>query len=122
MRIFIEDSFDAAHSLPHLPLGHKCRNLHGHTYRVRLEISGPITAQGWIVDYAKIKDIWYRVKEGLDHRNLDDVISVSTCEHLALHIQASVAALLQGFEYVRLQRVEVRETEHCGVVLEGDFE
>ena len=35
-------SFEAAHSLPHLPAGHKCRNLHGHSYVVEVLITGPL--------------------------------------------------------------------------------
>ena len=32
MRIFKTFTFDSAHSLPHVPDGHKCKNIHGHTY------------------------------------------------------------------------------------------
>ena len=40
--VFVEDSFDAAHWLPNVPEGHKCGRMHGHTYRVRLEVSGDV--------------------------------------------------------------------------------
>ncbi|HEX7653942.1 MAG TPA: 6-carboxytetrahydropterin synthase, partial [Verrucomicrobiae bacterium] len=31
--------FEAAHLLPHLPKNHKCRRLHGHSFRVELVVS-----------------------------------------------------------------------------------
>ena len=32
--------FDAAHWLPHVPEGHKCGRMHGHTYRVLNDVTG----------------------------------------------------------------------------------
>lgn len=43
--IFVEDSFDSAHWLPNVPGGHKCKAMHGHTYRIRLEVSGDVGAE-----------------------------------------------------------------------------
>jgi 6-pyruvoyl-tetrahydropterin synthase len=34
MEIFREFRFEAAHRLPNAPAGHKCRRLHGHSFRV----------------------------------------------------------------------------------------
>ena len=41
-RMMIEKifSFDSAHFLPHVPDDHKCRNLHGHTYTLKVEVIG----------------------------------------------------------------------------------
>ncbi len=38
--LFKDFTFEAAHRLPHVPEGHKCGRLHGHSFMVRLEISG----------------------------------------------------------------------------------
>ena len=38
VRIFKEFTFEAAHLLPNLPEDHKCRRLHGHSFRVRLTL------------------------------------------------------------------------------------
>jgi len=40
--VFIEDSFDSAHWLPNVHEDHKCRRMHGHTYRIRIDIEGQI--------------------------------------------------------------------------------
>lgn len=122
MRIFVEDSFDSAHSLPHLPKDHKCHDLHGHTYRIRLEITGPMTEAGWIVDYGVVKSYWGFVKQMLDHKYINAVVPVSTCENLAFYIAKELDEKLKKFgpPLVRLCRIELRETERCGVVLELD--
>ena len=40
--------FEAAHLLPHLPKSHKCRRLHGHSFRVEIAVSGPCDPKlGW---------------------------------------------------------------------------
>ena len=40
MDIFKVFSLEAAHRLPHVPPGHKCARLHGHSFRVELHVSG----------------------------------------------------------------------------------
>ena len=111
MTLFIEDSFDSAHWLPNVPPGHKCGAMHGHTYRIRIEVSGDIDAQTGFVsghDYADLKFAWSIIKADLDYRCLNDAISNPTCENIA--------------EYIALRfkpapsRIELRETINCGVV------
>ena len=117
-RIFVEDSFDAAHWLPRVPAAHKCHNLHGHTYHVRIEVEGEIDeATGWVVDYAVIKAGWEAIKGIVDHHNLNEIegLENSTCELLAAWIWRRLQLFVWGN---KLARLEVRETERCGVVLE----
>ncbi len=53
--IFKDFQFKAAHRLPHVPVGHKCGRLHGHSFMFRLELTGEIDQQtGWIVDFSNI--------------------------------------------------------------------
>ena len=52
--VSVEFRFESAHSLPHLPIGHKCRNLHGHSYRVEVFCEGGLDDRGFVVDYAEI--------------------------------------------------------------------
>jgi len=39
-----EYRFEAAHRLPCVAAGHKCANVHGHSYRVEIFITGPVKA------------------------------------------------------------------------------
>ena len=48
--------FEAAHSLPTFPDGHKCRRLHGHSFRFDVVVEGDVEpARGYLIDYGDIK-------------------------------------------------------------------
>lgn len=110
-----EFTFEAAHSLPHLPKGHKCRNLHGHSYRLVVFITDTLDkARGWVIDYADISDVVERkVISVLDHQNINDFVPVSTAENLADWIWNEVDDEISG-----LSRIELYETGTSVVVLE----
>ena len=66
--------FDASHFLPEVPAGHKCKRMHGHTYRVEVTCAGEPQVRGFeagmLVDYARIDR---PILELLDHRTLNDI-------------------------------------------------
>jgi 6-pyruvoyltetrahydropterin/6-carboxytetrahydropterin synthase len=110
MQVFIEDSFDSAHFLPMVPVGHKCHRTHGHTYRIRLFVEGEVAEEtGWVIDYAEIKSIWDVIKSMLDHRLLNEIDGLRnpTCENIAEWIGKRMAFVTS---------IEPRETLNCGVV------
>ena len=81
--------FEAAHSLPHVPPGHKCSRLHGHSYRVDIHVSGaPEARTGWLMDFGDIKKAVAPILDALDHRCLNDIpgLGNSTSELLAKYI------------------------------------
>ena len=50
MEIYKDFSFDSAHFLPNVPAGHKCGRLHGHTFQLRIVVTGPVgETTGWIL-------------------------------------------------------------------------
>jgi 6-pyruvoyltetrahydropterin/6-carboxytetrahydropterin synthase len=65
--------FDAAHWLPNVPEDHKCRQLHGHTYRVELMCEGEVGSDGMLLDYAEIAKVWWPIHDVIDHRCLNDI-------------------------------------------------
>ena len=84
-----EYRFEAAHRLPCVPEGHKCSRLHGHSYKIEVEVKGAVNADsGWLVDYAVLDDAWAVLHARLDHRCLNDVpgLENSTSENLAIYI------------------------------------
>ena len=86
MQIFREFTFDAAHRLDHLPEGHKCARVHGHTYRLVVHVEGePDPVVGWVVDFAEVKRLVMEVLEPLDHHMLNDVpgLEQPTTERIA---------------------------------------
>jgi 6-pyruvoyltetrahydropterin/6-carboxytetrahydropterin synthase len=47
-----------------------CEALHGHDYRVKAEIFGPIGANEYVVDFLLVKDALLKIVKELDHRVL----------------------------------------------------
>lgn len=84
IEVFKEFTFDAAHYLPNVPEGHKCGNLHGHTYRVKFGICGPVDPHtGFVIDFGDLKEAVKPVIDLLDHSLLNNWIANPTCENLA---------------------------------------
>lgn len=76
MRTEITRSFylEAAHRLPHVPEGHKCSRLHGHSFKVTLHVGGELDPKlGWIVDFADIDRAFEPLFKLLDHQYLNEV-------------------------------------------------
>lgn len=98
--------FEAAHSLPHLHEGHKCRNVHGHSYEVEFFCEGDaLDDRGFLVDYADISKSVGIYIDFLDHKNLNDVFDFpTTAENIASHL------LLKFKNAMPLKAVEIRET------------
>lgn len=117
MHIFKEVTFDAAHFLPQLPEGHKCRDLHGHTYRLRIWLKGKPDEVGWVMDFSEVKKILMPVIDQLDHKVLNNVEGLPnpTCELVAVWIWNKLKPAM-----VLLSKVELYETPSSGVVYEGD--
>ncbi|GAB4246384.1 MAG: 6-carboxytetrahydropterin synthase QueD [Thermoleophilia bacterium] len=98
-------SFDAAHSLP----DHegKCRNLHGHSYRVEVTVAGEIRrqgpARGMVMDFSELEERAERlIVEPLDHRFLNEVVDFPpTAERLALWMMERLRA--DGLPVVRIR-------------------
>ncbi|MEY2713206.1 MAG: 6-carboxytetrahydropterin synthase QueD [Phycisphaerales bacterium] len=82
-------SFEAAHFLPSFPEGHKCRRMHGHSFRVDIVVEGPLDpARGYLVDYGDIKRAVAPLHDELDHRLLNDLPGLAnpTSEMLAVWV------------------------------------
>lgn len=123
MRIFIEDSFDSAHWLPKVKDTHKCRQMHGHTYRIRIEFTCEMDEEmGWLVDYSVVKPLWKIIHKRLDHYVLNELLPNPTCELIAEYVGRELQGLIDRLgpaKKITVARIELRETEKCGVVWEG---
>jgi 6-pyruvoyltetrahydropterin/6-carboxytetrahydropterin synthase len=118
MEIFKEFTFEAAHRLPHVPEGHKCARLHGHSFRIAIHVAGPLDAHtGWVMDFADVKTAFAPLHQVLDHNYLNDVPGLEnpTSEQIARWIWDRLAPSLPG-----LSRVVVRETCTAGAIYTGD--
>ncbi|MFC0562298.1 6-carboxytetrahydropterin synthase QueD [Halalkalibacter alkalisediminis] len=103
-----EFTFDAAHHL-HAYEG-KCKNLHGHTYKIIFGISGFVDEIGIVIDFADIKKIWKEdIEVYLDHRYLNETLPKmnTTAENLVVWIYETMkTSLLQRQDQFNEARVE----------------
>jgi len=109
-----EFKFEAAHSLPYLPEGHKCRNVHGHSYRVKVVCKGPVVEEfGWVVDFSELSLAMKEVISLLDHSYLNDIMETkTTAEMLAIWIFEKIRPKLSSV----LTEVHVSETQSTWAV------
>ncbi|HEY8133767.1 MAG TPA: 6-carboxytetrahydropterin synthase QueD [Thermoanaerobaculia bacterium] len=100
--------FEAAHYLPNVPEGHKCRRMHGHSFRGEVAVRGPVdTRIGWLIDFADMKRAVDPVVARLDHYLLNEVEGLEnpTSEQIAVWMWERIAPSLP-----QLYRVTIEET------------
>jgi 6-pyruvoyltetrahydropterin/6-carboxytetrahydropterin synthase len=101
--------FEAAHSLPNVPEGHKCKRLHGHSYRVDIHVTGrPDPKTGWVIDFGDIKRCVEPVLDELDHRCLNEIpgLENSTSETIGEYLWGKIAPALP-----RLSAITIWESD-----------
>ncbi|VFP88775.1 6-carboxytetrahydropterin synthase QueD [Candidatus Erwinia haradaeae] len=115
--IFKEFQFEAAHYLPYVPDGHKCGRLHGHSFIVRLEVTGELNSDtGWVMDFSKIESLFQPIYDQLNHSCLNNIPGLSnpTSELLVKWIWTKIKLSLP-----LLSSVSVRETCTSGCIYRG---
>jgi 6-pyruvoyltetrahydropterin/6-carboxytetrahydropterin synthase len=118
VRLVQEFRFEAAHRLPRVPAGHKCAQLHGHSYRIEVAVSGHVNEEtGWFIDYQRLHDAWAPLVAQLDHHYLNDIRGLEnpTSEILARWLWDQFALALPN----ALERVIVFETNDARCEYEG---
>ena len=97
--------FEAAHYLPKMPEGHKCRRLHGHSFEIEVNVQGEIDPEtGILIDFGDIKKVVKPYVEMLDHWCLNEVgerenielLKNPTSENLAKWLFLSLESELVG--------------------------
>lgn len=98
--------FESAHHLPLLPDGHKCKNMHGHNYRLDVVVRGTLDGRGFVKDFAEIDAEILPLIKQIDHRVLNDVVGLEnpTAEIIARWFLQRI----KGCESVR-----VYENDEC---------
>lgn len=97
MKVSKEFKFEAAHILPRHP--GKCANLHGHSWRLLVELEGSISQKtGFVVDFNDLAKWVDPVVEMLDHKLLNCFVRYPSSENMCLFIAHELRARLP-FEY-----------------------
>lgn len=117
MKISQAFRFEAAHYLPHVPDTHRCRRLHGHSYRVEIQLDGPVDPRtGFVVDFFDLEQAFADIVGTLDHRCLNEIEGLAnpTAENIAVWIWDRLKARLRLISGVR-----VYETADCWAEYDG---
>lgn len=104
--------------MPNVPAGHKCARLHGHSFYVRLYISGPVDPElGWVMDFGDLKSAFRPVYDQLDHNYLNDIPGLEnpTSENLSRWIWQQLKPRLP-----ELSKIELKETCTSGCIYRGE--
>ena len=100
-----------------LPEAHPCHKLHGHGYRVEVEVAGEVDPKtGFLIDYGELKKIVQPVIDQLDHQLLNDIegLQISTAEHLSRWIWDKVKQSLPILTRISVFETESTSCEYCG--------
>ncbi|WP_018132348.1 6-carboxytetrahydropterin synthase QueD [Effusibacillus pohliae] len=109
-------TFDSAHRLDDY-IG-KCANLHGHTYKLEVEVKGRTDHRGIVIDFTDLKKIVNeQIISKYDHQFLNDLLPFhTTAENMVVFFFGIIDTYLKQLEAappVRLQRVRLWETPTC---------
>lgn len=137
-------TFEAAHRLTRVPVTHKCRRLHGHSWHVEVHVEAigetvlksgiviphsALDSQGMVVDFDVIDKAWSIAYVVLDHNYLNEVPTLDnpTSEEVARYIYTVMQAELdriqtgkrvngdeEGGRPLRVTHVIVNETPRAG--------
>ena len=115
MHVARDFTFEAAHHLPDHP--GKCRNVHGHSYRLRVVCDAPVDpTTGLAIDFAEVKRIVNEhVLDQLDHADLNAIFPIPSAELIAIWIwdRLQQAGL-------PMAEVHLGETALCSVIYRGE--
>jgi len=108
-------TFDSAHFLT--KYHGKCENLHGHTYKLRVTVEGPVGEEGMVMDFKELKAVVKeRVIDRYDHQNLNDFFENPSAEWMAKKIWEDLVGALP----VKLFEISLWETADSFVTYRGD--
>jgi 6-pyruvoyltetrahydropterin/6-carboxytetrahydropterin synthase len=107
-------TFEAAHFIPEH--SGKCKNVHGHSYTLEIEVStlgGAVLQKGMVIDFGDLKAIVNpMLEEYYDHHFLNDTVDGNpTAEVMVYKIVGDLKNLIKA--PLCLTRVRLWETATC---------
>lgn len=110
-----EFKFESSHFLP---FHDKCGSMHGHTYKVKVEVEGPIQEpDGIVMDLNDLSQSVKEVIENFDHDCLNNFFLTPTCENIAEYL---FTTLQENLKKVKLHSVLVQEGEGGYAICRGE--
>lgn len=117
-RLTKDFNFEAAQTLPGAPEGHKCRKMHGHSFKVQISVEGEVDPKaGWIYDHAEISAAMKPLLKMLDHSYLNEIDGLEnpTIENMAAWFWEKLQPQCAG-----LCEIVVHETPTARCVYRGE--
>lgn len=99
--------FDAAHTLNRVIEAESSRRIHGHSYRGEVTLRGmPDAVTGMLIDLGLLERLLEEVRDGLDHRFLDEVdnLGPATLENLCAWIWRRLSSQIPNLARVTVYR------------------
>ena len=118
-RLIKDFNFEAAHTLPSLPDDHKCRQMHGHSFKVEILVEGEVDETvGWVYDHKCISKAMAPLLEMMDHAYLNDIegLESPTIEIMAAWFWRKLELDLSG-----LCEIVIYETPTARCSFKGEF-
>ncbi len=108
MKIAKDFRWEMGHRLP-FHKG-KCKNLHGHSYKITVELEGDTDENGMVIDYYDVKELIAPIIEELDHsfmvyiedKDLLEVLRKMNSKHVVVNFQ-STAENICGYFLERIK-------------------
>lgn len=110
-------TFEAAHFLPCFAEGHKCRRMHGHSFKIDVVVEGEVDPdKGYLIDFADVKAATKPVEDALDHRVLNEIDGLAnpTAELLAKWVWDRLKPNLALLAIVRVHETCTSSAEYRG--------
>jgi 6-pyruvoyltetrahydropterin/6-carboxytetrahydropterin synthase len=117
VRLVKSIDFEAAHWLPDFPEGHKCRRMHGHSYKVDIIVEGEIPeGQSYLIDFGEMKEAVSPIRDRLDHYCLNEIEGLEnpTAEMLAHWIWARLEPALPILKEIHIAETCTSRCEYRG--------
>ena len=105
--------FEASHLLP-IHQG-KCKNLHGHSYKLEVTVGAKqLNEQDMVMDFGDLKEIVNKeIINKLDHQHLNQFYINPTAENMVIDFFNKINDGLFGFNFVFLDSIRLWETDTC---------
>ena len=108
MKIAKDFRWEMGHRLPFHD--GKCKNLHGHSYKMMVEINGDLDENGMVLDYYVVKEIIQPLVEELDHSCMvknDDVQLIELLKKMnSKHVVTEFHSTAENMVYYFLNKIK----------------
>jgi len=116
-RLTKDFTFEAAQTLPNAPEGHKCRNMHGHSFKLEISVEGPMDPEtGWVYDHARISRAMDPILDQLDHSYLNEIPGLGnpTIELMAAWFWDKLSPQLPGLAEIVIHETPTARCSYRG--------